>query len=669
LSTNKLIPKQLDILHVFEMISQNLKKLRIDFGEFDEIIRLIRVVTDAEEVALYMRKYSSTDDYAFERLGGTPAARQAETFSNKYTQESANSDLWNILNTEKPELFKHVQFSDREACNLYACPLYLESEPFGLFIFSGLKPEADFSVKMSFISSLCNIFELWLSKIDIRRRFDDVFDSFPNPSFVMASDEKVTAWNKANAEMTGWPAENIIGKDNYTSSLPYYNSRRPMVANLIMQPDTGWQSTYFEYSQEGGHVNALAFCPALPGGGAYLRTDTTRLYDWNNRLCGALHTVRDVTLERQMRENLQRSESMYRTIVDFAGVGILLVSDNEIIYSNERMEEFLGKSSDDLVFEDLLAWLQSKDLIDTKSLIKKLLYDKEGSARFEFQAERNNELCFFNALAHLITYENKNFIHFVIDDVSEQVELDRRARLNELKLFHEERLTSLGIMAAGIAHELNQPLNTVRVVTDGFLYCEEKGWRLDRDELIDNFELISKQVLRMSTVIQNIRNFSRDDQSEEFSCVYINDAVENVFSMIGRQLEAHGIRVYKSLAGDMLPVMAPLTQLEQVVTNLLINARQAFDFCDRDNWCIRLETDVRDNNVYLRVADNATGVPEPLLKKIFYPFYTTKEVGKGTGLGLSICQTIVASMKGKLDVYNNNEGGATFVVSIPLHRR
>jgi C4-dicarboxylate-specific signal transduction histidine kinase len=238
--------------------------------------------------------------------------------------------------------------------------------------------------------------------------------------------------------------------------------------------------------------------------------------------------------------------------------------------------------------------------------------------------------------------------------------------MNELKLIHEERLTSLGIMAAGIAHELNQPLNTIRVVTDGFLYGNEKGWVMEIDEIRHNIEMISKQVSRMSTVIRNIRNFSREDLSEEFTDVSINKAVETVFSMIGRQFESHYITVHIKLDDNLPAIIAPINQLEQVVTNLLINARQAFDGCTHDHWRIWVETGVENKTVFLKIADNATGIPNDLFEKIFYPFYTTKQVGKGTGLGLSICKTILSGMKGKLDAFNNENGGATFIVYIPL---
>ncbi len=632
---------------------------------------LHKILTSADgtSAALYKRFYTNNVSYYLKQIGSAHKKDSlTPPFPATLRSEKMDAKVWAMLNTDVAECFNECLFDTRFAGHtIYIVPLKMNEQLYGLLILA--TPRQDVDGTFEFLSATGNLFNLWFKTVDTTKRLEDVFDSIPNPSFIMTTDENIIYWNKANELMTGWKAEQLIGKGNYESSLPYYGIRRPMVANLIMNEDPEWQSTYYEFEQVKDHVNALAFCPALPGGGAFLRTNTNRLYDVTNRLWGAIHAVRDVTIELQMRENLKRSESMYRSIADFAGVGILLVNNEEVIYANEQAEGFLGRTSDHICLADLQDWVKLEEDETVGNLMAKLLWGEEKLVRFEFQAVREGKTAYFNALAQLISHDNQQVIHFVIDDVTEQKEMDRRVRENELKLIHEERLTSLGIMAAGIAHELNQPLNTIRVVTEGFLYGNEKGWQMDRDELVDNIEMISKQVSRMSTVINNIRNFSREDQSADFTNVSINKAVETVFSMIGRQFEAHNITVHLQFEENLPAVMAPVNQLEQVVTNLLINARQAFDGCPHGQWEICVETGAENNTIFLKITDNATGIPDELFEKIFYPFFTTKEVGKGTGLGLSICQTILANMNGKLDVFNNQNGGATFIVKIPTQKK
>jgi C4-dicarboxylate-specific signal transduction histidine kinase len=243
----------------------------------------------------------------------------------------------------------------------------------------------------------------------------------------------------------------------------------------------------------------------------------------------------------------------------------------------------------------------------------------------------------------------------------------RKAHKRELSLYHEDRLAVLGTMAAGIAHELNQPLNTIRVVTDGFLFGRTEGWSIDPEELFEGLEMISQQVARMDRVIRNIRNFSREERDAvgEGESVMANEAVENVFSMIGRQIEAHGIRVERDLDPVLPPLKVPLNELEQVVMNMIVNARQALDESPCTTKTLRVRTGSCDGAVWIEVSDNGGGIPDHLLKRIFDPFFTTKAAGKGTGLGLSISESIVSKFGGRIEVCNNESGGATFLVFVP----
>jgi PAS domain S-box-containing protein len=440
-----------------------------------------------------------------------------------------------------------------------------------------------------------------------------------------------------------------------------------MVANLIMYPDEDWEATYPEFHRQKDKVFSLAYCPALPGGGAFLRCNTQRLYDTNNRLWGAIHAVRDVTRERKMEEDLHRSESMYRAISDFAGMGIMLLRDNNVLYYNERLAKLMDISGKEVTKDDFMNWIHPEDREEIDRHYKNLLTGLENHLRFEFRAQNINGLRHYRAYAQLIEYEDHAATHFILDDITKQKELARKARLNELRLYHEDRLTALGIMAAGIAHELNQPLNTIRVVTDGLLFGKDEGWDLDQEELFDNLEMASRQVVRMSDVIQNIRNFAREDREKSVGDVNANEAIKNVFSMIGRQLEAHGVSVQNNLSPDLPPIKTDLNRLEQVIMNLVVNARQALDTCSHDCKKLLIETGTYNGSVFIKVSDNATGIPDDLLVKIFDPFFTTKEVGKGTGLGLSISQSIVSEFKGRIEVSNNKNGGATFTVTAPAN--
>ena len=176
--------------------------------------------------------------------------------------------------------------------------------------------------------------------------------------------------------------------------------------------------------------------------------------------------------------------------------------------------------------------------------------------------------------------------------------------------------------------------------------------------------MVSKQVLRMSTVIQNIRDFAREDRGK---CEMINPnhAISNVLSMIGKQFEAHGSEIDIELQPDLPSLESNVNNLEQVIMNLLVNARQALEEHRKRNKRLWIKTGCRYGQIFIEVGDNATGISEDLMLKVFDPFFTTKAVGKGTGLGLSISKTIVSDFNGTLKAYNNDQQGATFFITAP----
>ena len=531
--------------------------------------------------------------------------------------------------------------------------------PGGLFGFLAvLSKTQDWSE--DYTSALAAIFELWVAKWSEEKLLGDIVDYLPQPTFMMDTQEKIVFWNTACEEMTSWKSEDLVGKPRYDSGIPFYGCRRPMVGNLIMYPDTKWEDLYheFERTQNGDVVYSLAFCNALYDVGAYLKTKTARLYDLNHRLRGSIHTVRDITLERKMEESAHRSESMHRAIADFAGMGIMLLRNKEIIYSNQQLQSFLGTGQDRLSLVKFCDWIAPEDRNKVLECLNTSHKQTQSRFRFEFRSQQGDELRHYRALTQEIEYDGNPAIHLILDDITEQ-------KRNEMKLFHNDRLTSLGTMAAGIAHELNQPLNTIRVITDGFLFGRDEEWDLDTDELYESLNLVSRQVLRMTQVIQNIRDFAREEGNRSYVDVDVNHALENVFSMIGRQIEAHGIDVEKHFEQELPPVRANLYQLEQVLMNLLVNARQALDGSQSSSKTIAVRTGHCHDRLQIEVIDNATGIKTDRLDNVFDPFYTTKEPGVGTGLGLSICQSIITGLGGHIKVYNNDSGGATFVIQIP----
>ncbi|MGZ3523268.1 MAG: PAS domain-containing sensor histidine kinase [Thermodesulfobacteriota bacterium] len=642
-----------------------LKKAGPNDANLGESLRVISEYLSASGSALLRLKHDAeTEAWQTEGIGSWPPA---DMHALSLDSMSVPDSVWQALKKREiiPFCLSREKNHGSQASFLFL-PIFLEDRLSCLIVLRGLGENSLTQEARQFLECVINLFELWLSKVNINKRLDDLINFLPYAVIGVDTQGNVTVWNSAVEQMTGWKGSRVLGKDNYEYAPAFYGIRRPAMCDLILHPDPRWLATYTEYREEGDVVHSSIFTPALGGTGAFVTSITGRMRDINGRVYGSLHMVRDVTRERQIESKLQSSESMFKTITDYAGLGIALFQKGTALYYNDRFESLLGISGREICLNDLIEAVDITDRTEIRSRLDSLFQGTEkGPLRLDLNVKVGNRHRYYSSYSQILDYEGNPTICFVLDDTTEQKELARKVRLNEVKMYHEGRLTSLGIMAAGIAHELNQPLNTIRVVTDGFLFGRDEGWSLDSDELYEGMEMISSQVQRMSEVIRNIRNFSREDREEEYADVDVNRTIEDVFSMIGRQFEAHGIVVHKKLADGLSPVRAHSNRLEQVIMNLLVNARQALDECNREYKELWITTKQTEQSVCIETIDNAIGIPSDLIDKIFDPFFTTKEVGQGTGLGLTISKSIIRDINGTIEVSNNDHGGATFLITLP----
>ena len=244
----------------------------------------------------------------------------------------------------------------------------------------------------------------------------------------------------------------------------------------------------------------------------------------------------------------------------------------------------------------------------------------------------------------------------------------------QTQLIQSAKLASIGELAAGVAHELNQPLMIIRTTAQLMLRKKNKS-TLGDVKLLDGLNSIERNTKRMMNIINHLRTFSRQIKGE-FMPVDINKILQDSFLMIGEQLSLRNIEVTKNLSSDLPKVLADANQLEQVFLNMLTNARDAIESnvdakqADAEpQKKIVITTQVPDDakdKVEILFKDTGGGISREVLKNIFDPFYTTKEVGKGTGLGLSISYGIIQNHKGEIDTAETGPEGTTFRITLPV---
>ncbi|MCA1742507.1 MAG: PAS domain S-box protein [Desulfovibrionales bacterium] len=362
------------------------------------------------------------------------------------------------------------------------------------------------------------------------------------------------------------------------------------------------------------------------------------------------------------RNRVRESENKYRSLFKSGPAPIFVLSCGTlvIIDANPSAQNTYGYTRDEMVnmpFTKLAPEFKSKFISyfeanpeDESFVYAKAIHYKKGQVPF-----------YTNVEACKSSYINKDAVIVAATDITEMVDKDAQ-------LIQASKMTSLGQLSAGIAHELNQPLNAIKMGSE-FLSMMYENNDLSNEQLEQISHEISVQVDRATEIINNLREFGRkSDFTKEKTD--INTPVHNVLSITGQQLKLQNISVKLNLMDDLPPIMAHKNRLEQVIFNLITNARDAIIQNREESKAVEpgeiiINTGVENDNVVLTISDTGTGMPESVREKIFDPFFTTKQTGMGMGLGLSISYGIIKDYEGEIDIQSTEGAGTTFKVYFP----
>lgn len=253
---------------------------------------------------------------------------------------------------------------------------------------------------------------------------------------------------------------------------------------------------------------------------------------------------------------------------------------------------------------------------------------------------------------------------FAVDQTQRRIEEDR--------LYQMSKLASLGEMATGLAHEINQPLSVIRLAASNALLGIQREMQIEY--VVSKLERIIQQTVRMTRIIDHMRIFGRKSD-ELVQPTRPLDAVEGALQVVGAQLRLENIEISVDTKDDVPNVLCRQDQLEQVLINLLLNARDAISDCRSRSGLdspghinvrlIHRNDPAGHEQVEIEVADNGCGLPLEIIDRVFQPFFTTKAPGKGTGLGLSVSFSIIRDHGGLLSA-RNGEKGAIFTIALPV---
>lgn len=240
-------------------------------------------------------------------------------------------------------------------------------------------------------------------------------------------------------------------------------------------------------------------------------------------------------------------------------------------------------------------------------------------------------------------------------------------KASQAELLQSEKLAALGELSASVAHELNQPLNGIKLICQAILKDIQRD-RLDPEELKEDLEDAVRSVDNMAETIDHMRRFTRGSGPTTITRIDINHPIEQSLKLHRQQLSNRSIELELDLAADLPPVTGDPLRLEEVLVNLINNARSALSNKADGLKKLRLASSAHGDGsqVLIEISDTGEGIAPNITDKIFEPFFTTREPGRGTGLGLSVARKIIQEHHGKIDVQSEPGQGATFRIVLPV---
>ncbi|MBU4606811.1 MAG: PAS domain S-box protein, partial [Proteobacteria bacterium] len=381
----------------------------------------------------------------------------------------------------------------------------------------------------------------------------------------------------------------------------------------------------------------------------------------------AVSIARDVTEAQQAQQALELSQQRYRSLVENVPYGIFITEHPSgiMLFANQTAAEMMGYKVNEVLGRNVWEMMAPEEQGRARRRVEARIAGQRLSTAHEIYTciRKDGSTFRCEVSAGVVSFQGKQALQGIVRDVTEREHLERQ-------LQHAQKMEALGTLAGGVAHEFNNILMTFR----GYIQILQMRAGLD-PEVGRALEKMNQSTRRAGALTQKMLTFSRMEAGEKVP-VQVNQVIKDMESLL-RQTFPPGIRINLDLAQDLPVVLANPNQIEQVLVNLALNARDAME----DHGNLSLTTRLAALNqefclahpwakpgpyVRVQVADDGPGIPPEVLERIFEPFFTTKEPGKGTGLGLSVAYSLIKSHGGGILAVNRPQGGGAFRIFLPV---
>lgn len=489
-----------------------------------------------------------------------------------------------------------------------------------------------------------------------REQIRVILDSLPYRIMVVNMDMTIDAVNRTFLKEHGLAYEEAFGQACYSVrhglDKPCSDYGRPcsLADRLEELKAKGLISTYQEYKDERGEsrFDVVTIAP---------------IYDDQGEVVQVLEASRDVTERIRLEREAQRSRTFFEKLIQSIVDGIVVVdTKGNVLIFNEGMEQLTGYSASEIMKKGHLESFY--DIQVAKENMKKMRSDQFGPygklnpTSMTIKSKSGEEIP-VTLSASLITIDGKEVGSVgVFTDMRGILKIRKELEDANIQLIQSQKIASIGRMAAGVAHEINNPLSGILIYTELL-----KETLKDKPEVLKDLQEIVDQTLRCKTIASELLEFSRKSAGK-ISSFSLDDLISKCLALLINKASFQDIVVTTNMDMNTPNLTGDMSQLQQVFTNLFINAADAMD--GKGTLHIRATFD-RDRSLFvIRVSDTGPGIAQECREKIFDIFFTTKPAGKGTGLGLSISQNILKIHGGHIAFDCPPEGGTVFTVELPL---
>lgn len=413
---------------------------------------------------------------------------------------------------------------------------------------------------------------------------------------------------------------------------------------------------YFVPCVAGGKMVAVIGLGRTTDGSLLSSEDLEILKTVSGYIAVAIENSLLYTQQKQHTEELALLKEFNESIVESVNVGLLAVDEQgRITRCNSTFEGLMGLKRDEAVGKLVEDVFDEGFALNLENILGKSrwhLTEVRNAYKLHTYDRAGKSLILNVAVAPLRSVSNQQTgAIIVLENVTSRVKLEETVQ-------QSEKLSSIGLLAAGVAHEVNTPLTGVSSYTQMLL-----GMVPETDPKHALLQKMQRQTERASGIVGNLLNFSRTGGAEDLVPVDLNKLLNDTLQLLEPQLRKSNIEIVKEYAETAPVISGSGGKLQQVFTNLILNARDAM----AAGGTITLRTMIKDGvGACVEVADTGEGIPPENLKKIFDPFFTTKEVGSGTGLGLAVSYGIIQEHSGTIDVVSREREGTTFQMTFPM---